>query len=192
MKNVIVQDKINNVVPVEKLEKNTNLVKQDEEQKKISGTYFDELATEIVHRSAFALPTSTKDRTPKEEWGRNELIMKQALVELEPQNALEGMLCSQIVALHVVGIRFLGVAQKQDLRCHQDPDLNNAIKLLRLQHETIECLARLRRGGQQLFTIQHVNVNDGGRAIVNGQLMSAEGEGKQKTAEVPHGHYTDM
>ena len=185
MKNVSAQDKINNVVPIEK-------PKQAEEQKKISGTYFDELAKNIVYRSAYALPTSTRECVSKEEWGRNELIMKQALAELEPQNALEGMLCSQIAALHIVGIRFLGDAQKQDLRCHQDPDLNNAIKLLRLQHETIECLSKLRRGGQQLFTIQHVNVNDGGRAIVNGQLMSAEGGGKQKTEEVPHGYSTDL
>jgi len=48
--------------------------------------------------------------------------------------------------------------------------LKNAIKLLRLHNETIEALGKYRRGGTQNVIVQHVRVNDGGKAIVGNMI----------------------
>ena len=41
-----------------------------------------------------------------------------------------------------------------------------AVKLLRTYAAQVEALARLRHGGEQRVIVQHVNVNEGGQAIV--------------------------
>jgi hypothetical protein len=41
-----------------------------------------------------------------------------------------------------------------------------AVKLMRTYTAQVEALARLRRGGEQRVIVQHVNVNEGGQAIV--------------------------
>ena len=46
--------------------------------------------------------------------------------------------------------------------------MKNAIKLLRLYNETIQAITKYRRGGEQKLVIQHVNVNQGGQAVVGG------------------------
>jgi len=56
-----------------------------------------------------------------------------------------------------------GKAERYDTSNHYG---NLAIKLLRLHNETIETLGRYRRGGEQKVTVQHVNVNEGGKAII--------------------------
>ena len=40
------------------------------------------------------------------------------------------------------------------------------MKLMRTYTAQVEALARLRRGGEQRVIVQHVNVNEGGQAIV--------------------------
>lgn len=55
-------------------------------------------------------------------------------------------------------------------RMWYETHMNYAIKLLRLHNETIETLSRYRRKGEQKVIVQHVNVNDGGKAIVGGNL----------------------
>lgn len=104
--------------------------------------------------------------------------------DLKPTNALEGMFCAQLAVLHFQGMQYLQRAETADMRCHRDPDLNNAIKLLRLQHETIEALMRLRRNGEQKVTVQHVNIS-GGQAVV-GNVVTQGGGAAKKINEDPH------
>ncbi len=44
------------------------------------------------------------------------------------------------------------------------------IKLLRLHNETTKAAARYRRKGEQKVVVQHVNVNDGGKAIIGNMI----------------------
>lgn len=149
---------------------NQTLKPNPETMKIITGTSNEALSIDIVFRSVLA----TSVVVP----GTNSAVLiTNAMQELKPQNYLEGMLCSQLISLHCLGMDYLKRAEKADMRCHQDPDLNNAVKLLRLQHDTIESLMKLRRNGEQRVVVQHVNVNDGGKAIVNGGDMVAEGRG---------------
>lgn len=139
-------------------------------------TSSESLALDVVHRAAYCIPALSSKLQPE--------IMKAFLTEMKPQDVLESMLYTQIYDLHALGLQFLGMAYDSDMRCHQDPDLNNGIKLLRLQHETIDTLLKLKRGGEQKVTVQHVQVNNGGKAVV-GQFYP---DGGIKTAyEDPHG-----
>jgi hypothetical protein len=47
-----------------------------------------------------------------------------------------------------------------------DLNINRATKLMRLYNETLDCLNRHRRKGEQKVTVQHVNVNNGGQAVI--------------------------
>ncbi|MBS0627819.1 MAG: hypothetical protein JSS09_06365, partial [Verrucomicrobia bacterium] len=136
---------------------------KDEILSSVTGIPHQELAANIAQSAAHAI--TGRYNEPEE----LKLIL-QGLTDMGPTNTFEGMLCSQITTLHIKGMQYLARAEKADLRCHQDPDLNNAIKLLKLQHETMECLMRLRRGNEQKVTVQHqyVQVN-GGQAVV-GQM----------------------
>lgn len=68
--------------------------------------------------------------------------------------------------------------------------MNTATKLIRLHNETIDALCRYRRGGEQRVIVQHIQVNDGGKAVVGGMIEG--GWGNKKTDEVPHGYITNM
>lgn len=152
--------------------------------KSFSGTDKEALAVDIIFRATLATPEVTPGTNA------TELILS-SIQDLKPQNVLEGMLCSQLISLHYLGMNYLKKVVNTDMPHQQDPSLNNAIKLLRLQHETIETLARLRRNGEQKVIVQHIHVNDGGKAIV-GSVLNGGGGQQQKICEVPHGHDTDL
>jgi hypothetical protein len=155
---------------------------QQNRMKEITGTTNPTLGFDLFLRCESAIPeTGGTWESYKSD------LVTQTMEELKPQNALEGMLCSQLAALHFQGMRYLKRAEMAEMRCQQDPDLNNAIKLLRLQHETIETLMKLRRNGEQKVIVQYVNVNKGGKAIVGGQVIAREGRGEEKNNEVPYG-----
>ena len=59
-----------------------------------------------------------------------------------------------------------------------DSCINRSSKLTRLYNETLEALMRYRRKGEQKVIVQHVNVNDGGRAIV-GNFDASGGGGER-------------
>lgn len=155
-------------VPSSEVTEKVNLYKE------LTGTSFKTLALDIVERSAFAIPGYNKEKQTK--------VLCELLQDIRPQNAIEGMLCAQLAVLHFQGIQCLGSAEDAQWRQHIEINLNYAIKLLRLQHETIETLVKYRRKGEQRVVVQHVNVNDGGKAIV-GHFQA----GGQKSEEIERG-----
>ena len=62
------------------------------------------------------------------------------------------------------------VMNNNSMMCQIEFNMKCAIKLLRLHNETTEALARYRRKGEQKVVVQHVNVNDGGKAIVGNMI----------------------
>lgn len=90
--------------------------------------------------------------------------------ELNPQNLIEGMLYSQLLSLHCLGMDYLKRAEQSKMLNQRDSAVNHAVKLLRLQHETIDTLIKHKRKGEQKIVVQHVNVSDGGQAIVGNVL----------------------
>lgn len=97
------------------------------------------------------------------------------LVDINPRDAIEGMLATQMIATHFMSMRMNRCAMHHE----QTPEgieknVNRAIKLQRTYAAQMEALNKYRTKGQQTIQVQHVNVEAGGRAVV-GNLNAGGG-----------------
>jgi hypothetical protein len=119
------------------------------------------------------------DKMGKEESERIFHAILDALHSLKPSDEIEGMLITRLIALHFQIQKHMIILSSQSLTVEQvDSCINRSTKLTRLYNETLEALMRYRRKGEQKVIVQHVNVNDGGRAIVG----NFEGGGVNKNS----------
>lgn len=95
-----------------------------------------------------------------------------ALLAMAPRDIYEGMLCKNLVALEDNFMAAMARVAKSDTIPRMEANMNAAAKLCRLLNETIDALNKYRRKGQQTVTVQHqhVNVGNGGQAVVAGQF----------------------
>ena len=93
-------------------------------------------------------------------------FMTAVVREIAPRDAIEQMLAVQMATAHVALIR----QGKRMARADQLPQFEaheRAFnKLARTFTTQMEALRKHRNGGKQTVTVQHVNVEDGGQAIV--------------------------
>jgi hypothetical protein len=97
----------------------------------------------------------------------------EAMLDLKPRDIYEGQMCSRLIALHQQYMTCLSRSAHADLPDQIiDLNTNRATKLMRVYNETFEALSRYRRQGEQKVTVthQHVQVNNGGQAVVAGQF----------------------
>jgi len=97
------------------------------------------------------------------------------LLDIAPQDALEGMLAVQMVAVHNLAMEMT----KRALIDGQTVDgvnnnVNRITKLMNTYKSQVETLQKYRNKGQQTIQVQHVTVNDGGQAVV-GNVAGGEG-----------------
>ena len=96
---------------------------------------------------------------------------------IEPKDPLECMLAAQMVTVHNTVMECSRRALHTDQTPHgKDVDINHATKLMRTFTAQVETLKRYRTGGKQTIQVQHVNVNEGGQAIV-GNIKGGGGNG---------------
>lgn len=95
---------------------------------------------------------------------------------LAPENTLEGMLCTQMVSCHNTAQEFLRRATTSENPEAIDRQINRATKLMRTFTAQMEALTKLRNKGQQKITVQHVQVADGGQAII-GDFIKGKAHG---------------
>ncbi len=146
----------------------TKTQQDNENCKEISGTFNEELCLSLIKSTSEAFPKNIPQDVALQTTFR-------ALKNLSPQDSMEGMLCSQIIALNAQGMRYLARAENDNnLLCHVESAINIAVKLLRLKNETIEKLIQYRRKGEQKVVVQHINVNDQSKAII-GDILSGGG-----------------
>ena len=90
-----------------------------------------------------------------------------ALRGIKPQDEIEGMLATQMVATHSAAMECLRLSmiQKQPFEV-RDNNLRHAAKLMSIFTKQLETLNRNRGKGQQKMTIEHVNVEYLGQATV--------------------------
>lgn len=131
------------------------------------GTVNVALADEVISRGADAMPQN-RNRA------HNLNVQLQSLNDLEPQDVIEARLVAQMTVLHAQGMEYLRKAENSEMLCHLEAYQKVAIKLLRLQNETIDTLMRYRRGGEQRVVVQHVNVSNGGQAVVTGSMEKSD------------------
>ena len=94
------------------------------------------------------------------------IFMLAAVEEIKPRDAVERMLAVQMAATHVAmirqGRRMAHAEQLPQFEAHE----RAYNKLARTFAAQVEALRKHRTGGKQTVTVQHVNVSDGGQAIV--------------------------
>jgi hypothetical protein len=109
-----------------------------------------------------------------------------ALAALEPGDAVEAMICAQVIAMHNATME----ASRRAMLAEQPFEIAQSYRkaAANASRTFIELLAALDRrrgkGGQQLVRIEHVHVNSGGKAIV-GSVTSGTGGGGGVAAEMP-------
>ena len=89
-----------------------------------------------------------------------------AVKGIEPRDQVEAMLAAQMAAVHSATLqaaRRLHTAESLPVHDSMEKTLN---KLARTFTSQLEALRKYRSGGEQRVTVQHVNVNEGGQAIV--------------------------
>jgi hypothetical protein len=89
------------------------------------------------------------------------------LQEIKPQDAVEGMLAVQMVALHNAALECLRRAAlpNQTPKCF-DMNLRHAQRLTAGYLRQMEALDKRRGKGQQTLVVKYVNVEPGGQAVV--------------------------
>lgn len=86
---------------------------------------------------------------------------------LKPSDGAEGMLAQQMVGTHLAAIDCLRRAAHPNQTFEgRDMSLKHAHKLMALYARQLETLNKHRGKGQQKVTVEHVNVEKGGQAIV--------------------------
>jgi hypothetical protein len=100
---------------------------------------------------------------------------------VRPHNSLERMLTHQLAAAHVTALKFLAKSTTRlgpaTTSLHTDfmetcRLANTAARLLSTFQEGLQTLAKLRTGGKQVVVVQHVQVTDGGQAVVAGEMTT--------------------
>ena len=99
---------------------------------------------------------------------------------IQPQDEIEGMLAIQMIAVHNIAMETMRRAVTGQIISVIEGDVNNATKMLRTYTTQMEALKRYRTGGQQKVIVEHVNVNQGGQAIVGAISTGGRGYGEQK------------
>jgi hypothetical protein len=100
---------------------------------------------------------------------------------IQAANSIEKMMAHQLAAAHKLAMTFAGKANsliddKSSNRQRQDGAYvveaarvaNSSARMMDAFQKVTLALHKLRTGGKQVVTVQHVNVNDGGQAVVTG------------------------
>ena len=96
---------------------------------------------------------------------------------IAPKDEVEGMLAVQMVGVHNLAMETLKRAMITDQSFEgKEANINQATRMLRTYIFQMEALKRYRTGGQQKVVVEHVNINQGGQAIV-GVVNREGGEG---------------
>ena len=114
-----------------------------------------------------------------------------AVAAIEPQDEVEAMLAIQMFGTHSLAADMLVKAKQARTTDEVERYGTLATKMLRTYTAQIEALSRLRRGGEQKVTVEHVHVYEGGQAIV-GNVNSPDaqpqlrGGGRLENGNQPH------
>jgi hypothetical protein len=112
---------------------------------------------------------------------------------IKPRNSLERMLAHQLAALHNAAMTMLANAKdlgrqhianpgNQALSVESARSANSASRLITTYQNGMLALDRIRRGGKQTVTVQHMHVTDGGQAIVAGTVKGGGSRGTGRRA----------
>ena len=96
-----------------------------------------------------------------------------AAVSVKANNSLEKMLCHQMAAAHHMAMTLIMRAADTHLPPVEAARLTNAgARLMQVYTEGLLALKKFRSGGQQKIVVQHIQVADGGQAVIAGSMKA--------------------
>lgn len=108
--------------------------------------------------------TNAQSNKENVEWANSALSF---LNGIAPENPLEGLLAAQMTACHNMAMEFSRRAMREGQSSEGiDRNINRTAKMMNAFTRQIEALQKLRNKGQQKITVQHVQVSQGGQAII--------------------------
>jgi hypothetical protein len=99
---------------------------------------------------------------------------------VQPKDQLETMLAAQMAAVHMLTMNFARRLANVDNIAQQDSADHAFNKLARTFAAQMEALKRYRTGGEQKVTVEHVTVNEGGKAIVGNVTHGGPGASEKR------------
>jgi hypothetical protein len=93
-----------------------------------------------------------------------------------PKGEIEGALAVQMACTHMATMAILARIDRLGSERQTAAFASAAARLLRAYATQVEVLRRLRNGGQQYIRVEHVHVNDGGRAVIS-NVRTTDSEG---------------
>ena len=106
-------------------------------------------------------------------------------------NSLEKMLCHQMAAAHRAAMKMTANSLTASLQPAEVARLSNAAaRMMQVYQEALLTLQKIRSGGKQTFLVQHVQVSEGGQAVITGNMKTGgrkerEGAGRKKKGNTP-------
>ncbi len=101
----------------------------------------------------------------------------------KPKDEVEALLLAQMAVTHALMMRKVGQLGRSETLPQQD---SNGIAFARLSKAftaQLEALAKLRRGGEQKVTVEHVHVHSGGQAVVGHVTHSGGGATNENSGQ---------
>jgi len=98
-------------------------------------------------------------------------------------NSLEKMLAHQLALVHKTSFTVMDKAMQQKDTVEQARLINASARLMSVYQQGLLTIQRLRTGGNQTMTVQHVHVASGGQAVIGNvkqEGAAAIGEGNEK------------
>lgn len=94
------------------------------------------------------------------------------------ENSLEKMLCHQMAAMHCAAMKLISRSLDNVIPPVEMARLSNAsARMMQVYQEALLTLQKIRSGGKQTVVVQHVQVREGGQAVIAGSMKSREGRG---------------
>ena len=114
----------------------------------------------------------------------------------QARDSLEKMLAHQMAAAHAASMRLFSRAEAELSRGEWQGEhirhecqlsgtrlINAAARLMSSYQDGLKALHQIRKGGQQIVTVQHVQVTDGGQAVVAGTVKGSDRGSKDGGAD---------
>ena len=135
-----------------------------EDLKKLAGTDARAFAEEIIRMTSLLSRSSLNTTEEENQYAKS--LARSMMVELAPQDGLQGMIASQMIAVHHMQQKFSFVARNMYHPNHVKPYVNVVTKLSNVFIQQAQLLTKLQGKNQQRVSVEHVTVNEGGQAIV--------------------------
>lgn len=91
--------------------------------------------------------------------------------QIEPQDPIEAMLAIQMLGNHLISCKTLYRAGLKDQTFDGlSENINRATKLTRTFISQMDALKKYRNKGSQKITVEHININDGGKAVIGSTI----------------------